>query len=237
MQRRTFIASSLGALALGTLPTHTFAQAASPTPTATPVLFGTAHDLVPEGEPNTVGVVLTGAPIGADVPFVLRNTTSDAVMIDTVGAIARDAAGTLFSSAEDFGLTPFTIPPQGIAIGFVSFPYGTVLPFDATFEFTIDPIKPGERLMVVDIPVVEAALTPTGLVGRAENGTDTVLSSPHYTVIWFDPATGQITGGWMGYANEDEVDAGGFATFNSDFGGSYMTEVFLVGVIGMDYSF
>lgn len=233
MNRRDFTNAGIAFVAFTALPKLGVAQS-TPEASEEPLnlyLFGNAHDLILEGEPGVVSVVLIGAPIDYDVPIVIRNNSDETAFLDGITGIARGADGRLIGVVEDDQIAPYRIEAGELAIGIVSFGRDVMLPPDAAYELNVNLREATARHSLANLQVVEAELTATGLLGVVENNSGVPVRFPRVTVLWFDEA-GATTGGYRGYVVEDEIAAGGIGTFNAEFYGAYMTERYLVSVVG-----
>src|SRR4051794_4535522 len=87
-----FLAACAGAVAEGT-------PQASPTPKLPmpDYLAGNAYDLLPQGKPGKLDVVLVGPLIDNALPILIRNNTAERLDIVEASAIARDASGTVLA--------------------------------------------------------------------------------------------------------------------------------------------
>lgn len=96
---------------------------------------GNAFSLIPAGESGEVSVVATGeVDQFGQIPFVVRNNTTEDVASVQVSVTARDASGALVGVANASQVRPSFVPVGGIGFGVASF--GNVsLPAEASFEF------------------------------------------------------------------------------------------------------
>lgn len=187
-------------------------------------LAGTATPSIPEVSTGKVDVVVSGPiapnPGGTLIPFALRNGTGDAISsIDVTGA-ATDATGKILASGQSQGLSPATVQPGGVALGFVYFDPNTDIPADSKVEFTVAsrPLK-GEPYFR-DLKVEQANAVGDSITGKATNPSKDTLNGPYSVhATCFDEAGALLS------------SHGGFASPSADLaeGQSVMFQVSLYG--------
>jgi hypothetical protein len=195
-------------------PTPSIRADSGSIPTAT--LFGEAPE-VPAGDDGEVTVVMTGGIVRSDIPIVVRNNTGQDIVITDVFATGRTDDGTLAASAEVSSIVPYRVPAGGIAVGSVYFGVDE-LPDGLTYEFEpqYESAKSDDGYFL-DVPIVEAELTASGVIGRISNPTDQDVSGPFTVVgVCFD-AGGDIAGYFGTYAAKDELRPGDESPFDATF--------------------
>ena len=154
----------------------------TPLPVDTALFFGTANPSFDAGEPGKLSIVQIGQPVGsflAMVPIVVRNMTAGTLTGIEVSGGAR-SGGQLVASGSSLGFHPSSVPPGGVAFGFVFF--GSELPADVSLELTVAGSPPDQYLSEVDVLVSEANLVAddygSHVAGTVTNASDTTVSGP-----------------------------------------------------------
>ncbi len=207
-----------GAAAASMIPARSFAQDATPPVAAddpNALLVGTAIDLIPEGEPDEVSIVLQSGVIDASIAVVIRNNTSEAVEVDEIIGSIRDSAGTLIGKTGFSEVAPMRIEPNGgIALGRV-YLGDENLPLDADVQLAVK-LREWE-LGYVSLPIVELEQTVDGFVGAVENPSNhSDLSFIEIVGVSLDP-TGTPIGFFHTYAEVEDLDLLGVAYFDTKY--------------------
>jgi hypothetical protein len=232
MDRRKFIAGGIVTVTTVVMPSTTTAQA-TPTPNeANPFLFGNAFEVIPEGEADTVQVVLIGEPNEDRLPFVIRNSTESAIGVDEVTGVARDSSGSLADVVDDSTIVPHVIEAGGIAIGFARFSSGGDRIVGADFELQVDFGEPNRYLR--NLSIVEAAVQNDGIIGLAENTSQDTVDWPRIGAVVFSD-DGEIEDYCFASASRDEVQPGSTAPFILDCFGDQVTGLYLIGAVGSSF--
>ena len=199
-----------------------------------PYLAGDALPLLPPGRPGSVDVIVVGAPVGWNVPVVLRNNTDEAVVIISVHGTAHDRTGALIGTGEPGAfMSPSLLPSGQAAIAGVYFNSAEYLPADAVlaFEPEIESAATASDFRQ-DLEIVYATREEQGIVGQARNGTDDPLVGKISVLgICFD-ATGMITGYGFGLADRLDLDPGETAPFDVGIESTGPCDAFLLGASG-----
>jgi hypothetical protein len=194
-------------------------------------VLGESLPQLPAGDPGVVDVITVGAPVRSSVPVVVRNNTNSAVALDDVFGVARDQEGTLVLSGEVSNMTPYRLPPGQIAAGSVYF--GQDVPPEATLEFEpqVEPFEERE-FGSQDLIIIEAEVTPDGIVGIAANPTPEELSGPFsVTGVCFD-SSGEVRGYYSAFAAKDELEIDESTPFSATFYGEGPCDVHIIGLSG-----
>lgn len=166
---RLIAAAALMASFAGTASAQT--PEATPTITTSPYIAGDAFASIPEGDPDTISVVLSGiteAERGTVGLVVRNNTNADAVAVRVV-ATAREN-GDLFAVSETVYVTPTWIVAGGVGIGVATFE-GTALTDDLTFEFDVSEDEYGDSFAesFPSLSIESANRIDDRIVGEATN--------------------------------------------------------------------
>lgn len=225
---------------------------ATVSPTATPeVKLGTTADAVaagwlagtpqptyPAGVQGTINVVASG-PITARptrtsvVPVVVRNGTRKTVTsIDVTGA-ATDAAGKIIGSGNSLGFSPSTVPPGGIAYGFVYFE--SLIPEDARIKFAVGSKPLIAKTYIRDLTVDQANSVGGTITGMATNNHSHSVQGTFTVNITCFNESGELLTSELGTASPDsDLAPGQSVTYQVDLRGA-PCPTFLVGVFGSEY--
>lgn len=233
MNRRKLLKVGMGAAALSVLPVRGFAQDATPPVAAddpNALLVGTALDLIPEGEPDEVSIVLQSGVISDSVAVVIRNNTAQAVEIDDVVGSIRDSSGTLLGKTGFVEIGPKRLEPNGgIALGRVFLDSG--IPMDADVQLAVKLRDQDWFGEYISLPISELE-TAGGFVGAVENPTNKSLSYIEVVGLTFNPS-GEPVGYFATYADEDELDLFGVAYWEASFWFTgQMSDLYLIGAYG-----
>lgn len=184
--------------------------------THTSTLFGEAPEL-PVGVDGELAVVAVGGVVRSTIPIVLRNNTGEEIVITDVFATGRDEDGTLAASAQVSSIVPYRVPSGGIAVGAVYFGADD-LPVGLTFEF--DPqyeSADSDDGYFLDMAVVEAELSPSGIIGRVSNPAAQEVSGPFSVDGICFTADGAVAGYFATYAAKSELGPGEVSPFDASF--------------------
>ncbi|WP_405216514.1 hypothetical protein [Agrococcus sp. Ld7] len=185
------------------------------------------------GEPGEVSMVSVGTlnPDSGTLPFVFRNNTAEAVSHVDATATIRDSAGALVANGSSQGTTPGQILPGGLGLAYLYIEEGEV-PEGAEIEINFA-TSPADQspFNTANLRVAEWSETEDGFIGTAANETGVALSGPFSVQVYCFDETGALTTTTGGYANEQEVDADGSASFSHSFYGDACSSYY-VGVTG-----
>jgi hypothetical protein len=199
-----------------------------------PYLAGAALPLLPPGEPGVVDVIAVGAPVEWSVPVVVRNTTSEAVLLIAVRGTASDAAGAELATGEAGSfMAPSVLPPGEVALASIYFNSLEHLPPDAelAFEVESEPAATADDFRR-DLEIGAAAVEGEELVGVVRNGAaEPLLGKVSVVGVCFDTA-GTVTGYAETFADGLDLEPDEEATFTADIAGAGPCDVFLVGASG-----
>lgn len=183
---------------------------------------GNAFGLIPEGQLGTLSVVAYGMPIDTSfptVPFVLRNNTGNDIVQPKVNLTVRDSAGTLIASGDAPQVYPFFVRSGGIAFGSIMFlGQGTVIPADATFEWSVSPTAPkdAQYYPYADMDIVEASLFDNRIVGTAKNGFEYDVSGPMLPAVLCMWEDGSVVSFENGFTDAGPIPSGATQSFQVD---------------------
>jgi hypothetical protein len=165
------------------------------------------------------------------VPIVLRNNTSETVVLSNIAGVAHDAAGTLLGDGNMMTfITPSVVPPGQVALASIEFNSVDPIPTDATVTVapTAEPLTT-TQVYRQDLEIVEATMEGDRIVGLAQNGTnESLIGSIAVLGLCFD-ATGTIQGLYDGFADASDLGPGETAPFAVRFNGTGPCDAFLVG--------
>lgn len=149
---------------------------------------GNVFSLIPAGDSGEVSVVAVGeADRFGNIPFVIRNNTTEDVSSVEVSVTARNSVDDLVGVANVAQVRPTFVPVGGVGFGQASF--GNVsLPADATFEFEAEAEPASDEPFTIfrDLDIVDAALFEDRIVGVAENGHEEAVDGLIFAAICFD---------------------------------------------------
>jgi hypothetical protein len=131
---------------------------------------------LPAAKRGTLGVVAAG-PFGTYspgriLPVVVHNNTKRAASEVHVAASALDAKGRILANGQDEGFEPASVPPGGLALGFVRF--GGNVPANARFTFEVTDTPAGVDVgfsQQLDLPVGGARYARGHVTGTGTNTT------------------------------------------------------------------
>jgi hypothetical protein len=175
---------------------------------------------VPEGEPGSLTIVMTGPPQRGSVPVIVRNRTSQATHSLEVAGTARTPAGELVGSGASQGLVPAQVGPGEWAFGYVYFGFDD-LPVDAVFDLTATGETAPGFLGKLDVRPVELNQIQGSysrqVVGIVQNESGEDVSGPvSVNVACFDDAGAQLLSTHGSYTDSDELPPGGTSSFSID---------------------
>lgn len=235
LDRRNFV---LGGLVTGVAlltPKANVAHTQEGTPEATgsdPYVFGNAFDLLPRAD-DEVAVVSSGQPIDMGliaVPVVIHNGTDEAVGINNVQAVVRDASGTMVAVGEIESAAPYRVEAGAYALAKVEFDSDVEIPSDATYEFTVE-TEESDDDTYLNINVTEAVVTGDKVLGLVANNEAMDVIEPIMALaMTFDDA-GNLVGCGYEFLTASEVPVGGSAPFEIDMYGD-VTDLYLVAARG-----
>lgn len=232
MQRRTFIKSTagvvLGSSTVGMAARHIAArQVGTPAATqdaANPFVYGTGIDLIPAGTPNTVEIVVQGPIQSSYVPFVIRNTTQQTIVVSEIIGTLRDGTGKLLDTVGYAEYAPINILPDGISFGYATFSEDNI-PLDVAVELVVN-VELGPSGDFIELPITELEANSDGFVGAVENTTSFPLD--FVTVVGVTLAQdGTPIGHFSGYVDQDTLTAGATGYFDGYLNGQ-PSQLFLV---------
>lgn len=201
-------------------------------------LAGTATASFGPGAPGKVDVVATGPIIsgygGISAPIAVRNNTTDTISsVDVTGA-ATDAAGKIIGSGQSQGFNPSSIPPGGVALGFVYFEPNTQVTADSKIEFTVASRPVTGKPYFRDLKVDQANIAGENVTGKATNASDDRLSGPYSVHVTCFDEKGAMLDRLTGYASPSaDIAAGQSVTFQIGLAGKACPS-FLLGVSGYE---
>lgn len=180
-------------------------------------LGGPGVALLPAGTAGKVEVVLAGVYDGNTLPIIVRNNTDADIADLKVSATAKTASGDLIAAGGDQGFRPNVVTAGSYGIGYLYFD-GAALPGDATFEFNVTYEKPGGRFVsALDLTYQEANFLGDRIVGVMKNDHDETVTGPLGIAVACLGADGSILEVQQGYADQEEVPAGGTVPFQVSF--------------------
>lgn len=213
MRRRTFIRGITGAavgistvavMGRGIVAQEVGTPAATQD-TANSFVFGNGLDLIPAGAPNTVEIVAQGSIQSSYVPFVLRNTTQQTIVVSEIIGTIRDGAGKLLDTVSYAEYAPQNLLPSGVSFGYATFSEDS-LPLDVTVELVVN-VELGPSGDYLELPITEVEANSDGFVGAVENSTGFPLD--YITVVGVTLAQdGTPIGHFNGYVDQDTLPAG-----------------------------
>lgn len=199
-------------------------------------LAGTANTSFGAGTAGKVDVVASGpiapGPGGISVPIALRNSTSDTISnVDVTGA-ATDAAGKILGSGQSQGVNPSSIPPGGIALGYVYFAPNTPVQAESKIDFTVASRPVTGKPYFRDLKVDQANMAGENVTGKATNSSGDPLKGPYSVHVTCFDEKGELLNSQIGFASPSaDVAAGQSVTFQVGLYGKACPS-FLLGVSG-----
>lgn len=202
---------------------------------ATGWMAGTAKPSLPAGSEGKVDVVASG-PIKADaigsvtLPVAVRNNTADTITSIEVSGAAMDKSGMIVGSGRSQGLSPASVPPGGVSLGYVYF--GSKVPATADLEFTVAS-KPLEgKPYFRDLKVNQANAVGAAITGKATNTSEDTLHGPFGVHITCFDQKGALLNSQGGFASPSaDLAEGQSVTFQVSLYGKPCPS-FLLGVSG-----
>lgn len=199
-------------------------------------LAGTANPSFASGTAGKVDVVASGpitpGPGGISVPIALRNDTNDTISnVDVTGA-ATDASGKILGSGQSQGVKPSSIPPGGIALGYVYFAPKTPVQADSKINFTVASRPVTGKPYFRDLKVDQANLAGENVTGQATNSSGDPLKGPYSVHVTCFDEKGALLNSQTGFASPSaDIAAGQSVTFQVGLFGKPCPS-FLLGVSG-----
>ena len=233
LSRRTMVKAGITTLVSLASVNHVVSLAQEGTPDASVGEVSNLHHYnlpeLPEATAGEIEVVLSGYGDGRSAGVVIHNATDSTVGLDEVSGIARGADGSLFAVSDNSILAPYVIEPGEYATGLVSFDKDLLPNVEITFEVKTE--TPGSGwIEILDLPVIEADVDGSNVIGIVENNTDQVASSLVAVVgVFFDD--GEVAGWFRTYLN-DGVDPGGIGTFSTRSIDGYPTDSWAMAASG-----
>jgi len=209
-------------------------EAAQPVSPAGDYLYNQSVGDLPAGSAGEVAIIARGVPDKyGTVQVVVRNNTGAPVSQIGLTGVAYDASGAIVGSGEDHGFNPGYVADGEISMGYLYFGSDTVKP-DSDVDITVDSESGDDDfgLYVRNLVISDVNVTGTAVLGRLTNPHDVAVSGPiSVDLVCFD-AEGTPIDMHQTYADADEVDPGGQATFSIDFSDPGPCESFLMAASG-----
>jgi hypothetical protein len=199
------------------------AAGAAPPPSSLAAVGGLPK--LPAGAPGAIAIVLQGpygsySP-GTILPVVLRNNTKRPVTGIHVTGPALDPKGRVLADGVEDEIQPTTVPPGGLAIGFVRFG-GANLAKGTRFKLVVTDTPAAADLgftKQVDVPITSLRFARGRLTGIATNTTRKKVSRPVVVLAACFDRAGRLITLAKALGAKNSAAAGGKIPFTVDFTG------------------
>lgn len=238
INRRKLVTLVSGSILLSALPSKSMAQItrtprnSEKDPTVVSLL-STADHLIPEGTAGELEVVLTGGIEDSYVftTYVLfKNNTNKNQIVKEVHGIGRDVSGTIVGVSGYSEIVPHTVPPGGVGIARVYFDEEQDVNRDSSVEWEL--VVDNDDDNYTNLEITEISPTSNGFIGVITNQTKTeITSTPSVLGVWLDDS-GNIVGGFSGYAQKEHLAVGEVTGFDATGDLFTPTANYIIGAVG-----